>query len=219
MTVRIEGGGHGSSKMTDLTPNDVRREKKRFRRAFRGYDTKAVDEFLEQLAERLEELGGQNADSTARTEELQDQLSAYRAREGAINKAMVAAQQLEVDAQVRMEQEAKVVHAEARREVQRILDEVQRIAQHLRRALKGLAQQKMEFVKTFRALLQKHMVEVDTYDEELTVSSHATAEAPPSPAVDRPSDEATAKPVEATNGDHVSAWLSSILGKDEHQHR
>jgi hypothetical protein len=147
---------------------------------------------------------------------LQEQLSVYRAREGAINKAMVAAQQLELDAQVRMEQEAKVVHAEARREAQRILDKVQRVAQNPRRALKGLAQQKLEFVKTFRALLQKHMLEVDSYDEELTVSSHAPA-VPPSPVVDRPSDEAAAKPVEATNGDHVSAWLSSILGKDERQ--
>lgn len=211
--------------MTDLTPNDVRRENRRFRRTFRGYDTRAVDDFLEELAERLEDLVEQNAYSTARTEELEGQLTTYREREGVINKAMVAAQQLEVDAQARMEQEAKVVHAEARREAQRILDEVQSIAQNLRRALKGLAQQKLEFVKNFRALLQKHMVEVDTYDGELTVSSQITADVPPPPPPSpAPSpaaiqiDETPATPVEATSGDNVSAWLTSILGKEGQQH-
>jgi len=79
MTVRLESDRQGRGKMRDLTPNDVRREKRRFRRAFRGYETKAVDEFLEELADRLQELVEQNADSTARTEELHEQLSTYRA--------------------------------------------------------------------------------------------------------------------------------------------
>jgi len=169
---------------------------------------------------------------------------------------MIAARQLEVDAEVRMEEEAKLVDAEAQREAQRMVAEVQRIAQNLRRALKGPAQQKSEFVKTFRALLQKHMLEVDMYDGEagpslgqggaglirntdqrgpdyqvfrqigrpeshaertalLTVSSHAPAKVPTGGG--GPSDESVAAPVETTNGDHVSAWLSSILGKDAKQ--
>ena len=44
MTVRLESRRYGSGKMTDLTPDDVRQGKIKFRRAFRGYVTKAVDE-------------------------------------------------------------------------------------------------------------------------------------------------------------------------------
>ena len=181
---------------------------------------------MEELAWQLEALGEQNAASTARTEELEEQVNAFRAREDAINRAMVAAQQVEVDAQVRMEQDAKLVHAETRREAQRVLEEVQRMAQNLKGALKELATQKREFVKTFRALLEKHMAEVETYEGDLPVTPRASAGVPiggerPSEPAAKPSEaaakprEAAAKPREASNDDQVSGWLSSILGGDE----
>lgn len=210
--------------MTDLTPDDERPATIKFPRAFRGYATKAVDEYLEELVWRIEELGEQNAASEARAEELEGQLDAFRAREDAINRAMVSAQQLEVDAQVRMDHDAKLVHAEARREAQRVLDEVQRMAQNLKRGLKELATQKREFVKAFRTLLEKHMVDVETYEGDLAATSRTAAGAPTPPvdvaepqseAAPEPASEAAATPRAATNDDQVSAWLTSILGGDE----
>ncbi len=46
--------------MIDLTPLDVRKKKGDFRRVVRGYDPELVDDFLDMVAERLEEVVKQN---------------------------------------------------------------------------------------------------------------------------------------------------------------
>ncbi len=203
----------------------------KFPKAFLGYATKAVDEYLEELVWRLEELTEVNAAAAERTEELESQIAAFRERQDAINRAMVAAQQLEVDAQARMVEDAKLVHAEARREAQRVLDEVQQMAQNLKRGLSDLATQKGEFVAAFRALLEKHMVEVASYEGDLQVTRASATSAsalvgsetpvsepgasPRSKTKPEPPSEAAAPPRVATNDDQVNAWLASILGGDE----
>src|SRR5688500_5262723 len=52
--------GNGSlwraSNMIDLTPLEVRKKKGDFRRAMRGYDPALVDDFIDLVADRLEQL-------------------------------------------------------------------------------------------------------------------------------------------------------------------
>ena len=73
--------------MIDLTPLDVRKKKGDFRRTVRGYDTELVDDFLDMVAERLEELVKQNVALTERSEHLQEQVASFREREKALNEA------------------------------------------------------------------------------------------------------------------------------------
>ena len=55
--------------MIDLTPLDVRKKKGDFRRAVRGYDTELVDDFLDMVAERLEELVKQRTEALRAAQE------------------------------------------------------------------------------------------------------------------------------------------------------
>ena len=168
--------------MTDLTPRGVRHTKGKFRRGLWGYDTGRVDEFLDVVAKRLEDLVLQNTASTERADALQGQIAAFRKREQAINDAMVAAQQLEADAQARAEHEVELarteaqheaellrsevrreadqLRTEARGEAERVLDERQRSSQNLTRELEGLVRRRNEFAKAFQALLERHLAEV-----------------------------------------------------------
>lgn len=118
--------------MTDLTPRGVRHTKGKFRRGLWGYDTGRVDEFLDVVAKRLEDLVLQNAASTERADALQGQIAAFREREQAINDAMVAAQQLEADAQARAEHEVELARTEAQHEAELLRSEVRREADQLR---------------------------------------------------------------------------------------
>ena len=64
--------------MIDLTPLDVRKKKGDFGRGLRGYDTAAVDGFLDLAAERMEELVRENATLRERVAQLAEMLSGFR---------------------------------------------------------------------------------------------------------------------------------------------
>jgi DivIVA domain-containing protein len=61
--------------MIDLTPLDVRKKKGDFRRAMRGYEPALVDDFLDLVAERLEELVRENIGLRERAQQINDSLS------------------------------------------------------------------------------------------------------------------------------------------------
>jgi DivIVA domain-containing protein len=143
--------------MIDLTPLDVRKKKGDFRRAVRGYDTELVDDFLDMVAERLEELVKQNVALTERAEHLQEQVASYRERERALNEALVTAQQLRTEAQAQADREAELVRREAHGQAERILEEGQRSVRELQRELETLQARRSQFVRAFRTLLERHL--------------------------------------------------------------
>ncbi len=199
--------------MIDLTPLDVRKKKGDFRRAVRGYDAELVDDFLDMVAERLEELVKQNVALTERAEHLQDQVVSFREREKALNEALVTAQQLRSEAQAQADREADLLRREAQGQAERIVEEGQRSYRELARQIEGLQARKGQFLRTFRTLLERYLSELDM-DEARESETAADAEPSAPPAVpvepDPPTEEPDAEPIE-----HVEPaqpdWLSSLV--------
>ena len=152
--------------MTDVTPRGVRQMNGEFRRVFWGYDTELVDKFLDAVAKRLEELIEQNVELTERADGLQEQVASFCEREKAIDAALVAAQQVEADAEARAEHEAGLVRTETQREAERIRDGGGQSTRNLTRALERLAMRKSQFVNEFRSLLEQYLVEEGDEDDD-----------------------------------------------------
>jgi DivIVA domain-containing protein len=64
-----------------LTPLEVRKKKGDFRRIMRGYDPGLVDDFLDLVADRLEELVRENLSLAERVARQDQQVAEYRERE------------------------------------------------------------------------------------------------------------------------------------------
>jgi DivIVA domain-containing protein len=77
--------------MIDLTPLDVRKKKGDFRKVMRGYDPDAVDNFLDEVVGRMEELVRENSSLSARFASMTEAIADYRERERAMNEALVSA--------------------------------------------------------------------------------------------------------------------------------
>ncbi|HET6798028.1 MAG TPA: DivIVA domain-containing protein, partial [Gemmatimonadales bacterium] len=86
---------------------------------------------------------------------------AYRDRERAMNEALVAAQQLRVDSREQAEREAELVLREARAEADRIMERARQEEAVVRQRADGAARQFSTYVASFRALLERHLGEVD----------------------------------------------------------
>jgi DivIVA domain-containing protein len=213
--------------MIDLTPLDVRKKKGDFRRAVRGYDTELVDDFLDMVAERLEELVKQNVALTERSEHLQEQVASYRDREKALNEALVTAQQLRAEAQAQADREAELVRREAHSQAERILDEGQRSVRELQREIEGLHTRRRQFVRSFRTLLERYVSELEVEEARLTeLGSDAVsmrAPLPPQPAKPAPepdNPEAAADSDETVDESEPGSvtereWLSSLVSEGE----
>ena len=142
-----------------LTPLDVRSQE--FQRAFRGYDAGQVDEFKLAVSDELERLLRDRAQHEERVRSSQEQLRAFRDRERAMNEALVAAQQLRVDTKAQDEREAELLIREARAEAERILERAHQEEASVRERAAGVARQFTAYVASFRALLERHLGEVD----------------------------------------------------------
>ncbi|MGH7546448.1 MAG: DivIVA domain-containing protein, partial [Gemmatimonadota bacterium] len=154
--------------MIDLTPLDVRKKKGDFKKRVRGYDPQLVDDFLDLVAERLEELVKQNVELSERARQLQDQVASFRERERALNEALVAAQELREQARAQAQRESELVRREAEAAADRILDEGQRALRDVKRQFEALESRKASFMRGFRSLLERYLAEVDVDDTPVT---------------------------------------------------
>ena len=99
--------------MIDLTPLDVRKKKRDFTKAFRGYEPREVDHFLDTVAERLEEVVKLNLSLRDRVEMLTERLSGQEGRERAVQEALIIAQSLKQNIEDQAQREAEVLRRDA----------------------------------------------------------------------------------------------------------
>jgi DivIVA domain-containing protein len=102
--------------MMDLTPLEVRKKKGDFRRQIRGYDPATVDDFLDLVADRLEQVVRDNHALAEKAERLEHQVTEYREREKALTEALVSAQQMREAMRVQAVQDADQARSQAARE-------------------------------------------------------------------------------------------------------
>ncbi|HEV3050116.1 MAG TPA: DivIVA domain-containing protein [Longimicrobium sp.] len=155
--------------MIDLTPLDVKKKKGDFRRAVRGYDTAAVDDFLDTVSARMEELVRENVMAAARLESMTESIGNYRERERAMNEALVSAQQLREEMREQAAREADLVLREARAEAERIVGEARRQATSAAEALRRIQGQRVRFLRLFRTLVERQLQEIESEEDRSAV--------------------------------------------------
>lgn len=162
--------------MIDLTPLDVRKKKGDFRRVMRGYDPEAVDNFLDEVVARMEELVRENAAVSARVAGMTEAIAEYREREKAMNEALVGAQQLREDMRQQAQREADLALREARAEGDRIIADAKRQVTLALEALRRVQAQRVRFLRLFRALVERQLNEIEQEEERTSQLARLDAE-------------------------------------------
>ena len=162
--------------MIDLTPLDVRKKKGDFRRVMRGYDADSVDNFLDEVVARMEELVRENQSLGQRTEQMSEAIADYRERERAMNDALVSAQQLREGMREQAQREADLVLREARAEGERIIADAKRQVTFALEALRRVQAQRVRFLRLFRALVERQLNEIEQEEERTAALARLEAE-------------------------------------------
>lgn len=147
--------------MIDLTPLEVRKKKGDFKRAMRGYDPGMVDDFLEIVADRLEELVRANLGHEDRVRQLEQQLRDYKERERALTDALVSAQELREEMREQALRDADAARREAQEEAERIRTNVTQEIEREEQMLRRLRARQAQLAQSYRALLEREMEELE----------------------------------------------------------
>jgi DivIVA domain-containing protein len=170
--------------MIDLTPLDVRKKKGDFRRVMRGYDADAVDNFLDEVVARMEELVRENQALASKSAQMTEAIADYRERERAMNDALVSAQQLREGMREQAQRESDLVLREARAEGERIIADAKRQVTFALEALRRVQAQRVRFLRLFRALVERQLSELEQEEERTASISRLDAEVDRADALD-----------------------------------
>jgi len=142
-----------------ITPIEIQQHQ--FKTRLLGYDTAAVDTFLEMLADELERLHKQNnelKESLARTRTALEQM---RDREKALQETLMTAQQVTDELKSNARKEAEVLIAEAHLEGEQVVRDADARRIQLINEIQDLKRQKISFECGLRAMIESHLKLLD----------------------------------------------------------
>jgi cell division initiation protein len=135
-----------------LTPVDL--ETTVFRRGFRGYRTKEVQEFMEHLTIDYEHLYKENINLKENIESLQSQLERYRQVEATLKNTLVLAQSTAEEVKNAGQKQADLILREANHRAEQIRGRVREEIQNELQQLANLKQQSDMFRLQFKKFLE-----------------------------------------------------------------
>ena len=138
-----------------ITPIEIQQHQ--FKTRLLGYDTAAVDSFLEMLADEIERLQKQNNELKEALARTRTALEEMREREKALQETLMTAQQVSEELKDNARKEAEILVAEAHVEGEQVVrDAVGRRVQ-LISEIQDLKRQKVSFEGSLRALIEGHL--------------------------------------------------------------
>ncbi len=142
-----------------ITPIEIQQHQ--FKTRMFGYDTSAVDHFLEMLADELESVHKQNnelKESLARTQNSLDQM---REREKALQETLMTAQRVTEELKINARKEAEIVVAEAHLEGEQVVRDAHERRLQLVSEIQEIKRQKITFESGLRSLIENHLKLLD----------------------------------------------------------
>ncbi|KMQ51269.1 Cell division initiation protein DivIVA [Chitinispirillum alkaliphilum] len=147
-----------------ITPLDIRKQP--FPRAIRGFDSDAVNSFLEMVAGEYETIIRQNSEYGMQIKNLEQKLDSYVKTEKVLNETLLTAQRATDEARVNAQKEAELIIKDAKIRADRYEDEARQRVHRLESELISLRNQRDSFLARFKAMLstQLNLLEVISGD-------------------------------------------------------
>jgi DivIVA domain-containing protein len=215
--------------MIDLTPLEVRQKKGDFRRAFRGYDGELVNDFLDLVADRMEDLVKENMAYRDQVEALEGELVEFREKERMLVDALMAAERLRDEAREAAEKEAKLMMREAELDAETHRTRAAQALVKEQSMIRTVQARRVQLVREFRGFLERELAELAVAEERLAahaaeveeVGSAAAAQggvaAEPEDADEDEGDEGDEGEADGEAGDDTEASRGKTGSRREHQ--
>lgn len=154
-----------------VTPLDI--QQKRFHIAFRGYDRREVDEFLDLVREEMEALVREVTELREFHQSYEERLRSITEREDALKNTMLTTQRLVDELKENARKEAALILKEAELRSQQISAAAQQERARIEADIQNLKRRRHHFLEDMKKIIQMHL-EMVNYEE----TSDGTKEEP-----------------------------------------
>lgn len=149
-----------------LTPLEVKKQE--FDKVFRGYDSVAVDAFLELISEEMAALVMRIAALEERLHATQSTVEDYRQMEQALKETMATTQRQADEAREAAARDAELVKREAKIESDRIVAEAELRKATLEQRIEELAGSERDFLRRLKTFLDEHRRTLEAHPLRVT---------------------------------------------------
>ena len=147
-----------------LTPLDIQQQQ--FKVAFRGFDVREVDTFLEQMADAFEALQQDNKRQTEDIQRLKREIQGFNKREETFKHAMLNSQKTLEQMKENARKAGELTIAEAEVKAERILNKAHGRLAQLHEDIAELKRQRMQIEVQIRSTIEAHTKLLEMGQEE-----------------------------------------------------
>jgi len=137
-----------------FTPLEIRNHG--FKKSFRGYDEKGVEELREMAADALEDAAREIMALEEKVSDLSERNRVYAANETILRETITTAQRMVEDLKTSARREADLIVAEARLAAEEIVRQAQSRASNVQEDIYRLRKQRKELEASLKAVLDYH---------------------------------------------------------------
>jgi cell division initiation protein len=138
----------------NITPLDIQQQK--FKTRFRGFDTREVDTFLEQLANGVEFLHRENQELQEEVRRFGLEIQGYRKREETFKRAMLNSQKVLDQMKDNARKSAELIIAEAEVKAEKILNKAHNRLSQLHEDILELKRQRTQIEVQISSVIEAH---------------------------------------------------------------
>ncbi len=148
----------------EWAPNDILQ--KEFRTTWRGYDSREVDLFLQQMSEEMQHLQVENANLTKDVQRQEKELKEYKDREKVIRNVLVSTQKAVEQMKANAERDAKQIIADAELNAEKIQQSAQQQLDKLHATIIELRSKRISMESKLRATLEAYRIMLDSMGKD-----------------------------------------------------
>ena len=149
-----------------ITPNEI--SNKEFKKAFRGYDSDEVDEFLDQIVEDYEKLYKENVNQREKLSALNEKLEQYSNLETTLQNTLILAQNAADQAKESSKKESELIINNAKESANQMIRDAEKNITEINKKYELLKQEYNMFRSRFKALLQAQIDTIEKSEGEVT---------------------------------------------------
>lgn len=150
-----------------ITPLDI--QNKEFKKAFRGYDSKLIDEFLVQIAGDYEVIYKDNIELKDKVVILTDQIRQFNTLQETLKDTLVLAQITADDVTTSARSKANLILEEAELDGKVMLDNVKEDMRKINNEYDQLKRELFMFKIRYRSFIQSQLLIVDEFYKEMDI--------------------------------------------------
>lgn len=135
-----------------IAPIEIRNAE--FPKVFRGFDPERVKNFLETIADQMEELIRENISLSERIKDLDVKVEDYRRMENIMKEALLTAQRTTDELKRNAEKEAELLIRNAKIEAEKMVEETKEELKRLKQEIEELKARKKAMLLEFRTIVE-----------------------------------------------------------------